>query len=51
MGVQKDVFLSIFRSGLGHLMHLSMRGFWRCTKARGLSLTQVFALRHIHYKG
>ena len=32
-------------------MHFSMRGFWRYAKEQGLSMTQIAALRQIHYRG
>lgn len=46
----KDTFLITAQNSLNQLMHLSMRGIWRYAKEQGFSMTQMVALRLIHYR-
>ncbi len=42
-------YFEIFEKAMGQIMQRSMRSFWQYTKEQGLSMTQMVALRHIHY--
>ncbi|MEW6504241.1 MAG: MarR family transcriptional regulator [Chloroflexota bacterium] len=42
-------YFEVFERAMGQIMQRSMRAFWQYTKEQGLSMTQMVALRHIHY--
>lgn len=42
-------YFEVFEKAMGQIMQRSMRSFWQYTKEQGLSMTQMVALRHIHY--
>ncbi|MCX7975505.1 MAG: MarR family transcriptional regulator [Bellilinea sp.] len=42
-------YFEVFERVMGQIMQRSMRSFWQYTKEQGLSMTQMVALRHIHY--
>lgn len=46
----KDHFLVVCEKTMGQFMARSMRSFWQYAKEQGLTMTQMVALRHIHYK-
>jgi DNA-binding MarR family transcriptional regulator len=45
----RQKYLEVFERAMGQIMQRSMRSFWQYTKEQGLSMTQMVALRHIHY--
>lgn len=45
----RQKYLEVFERAMGQIMQRSMRSFWQYTKEQGLSMTQMLALRHIHY--
>jgi DNA-binding MarR family transcriptional regulator len=51
MDETKEVFLATFQKSIGQIMHLSMRGMREHARREGLSIPQIFALRHVYYKG
>ncbi len=38
----------LFRQVIQRILHMSMTGSWRFAKMRGLSMTQLVILRHVH---
>jgi MarR family transcriptional regulator, organic hydroperoxide resistance regulator len=44
-------FLSEFQKLIGIIMHRSMSNLIQFARSQGVSMTQMGALRHIHYKG
>lgn len=47
----KETFLPALQKVVGQFMHLSMHGLREYARKEGLSLPQLFALRHVYYKG
>ncbi len=45
----RQKYLEVFERAMGQIMQRSMRSFWQYTKEQGLSMTQMVALRYIHY--
>ncbi|NPV87721.1 MAG: MarR family transcriptional regulator [Anaerolineae bacterium] len=45
-----ETCLETFRKAIEQLMRLSMHDFWRYAKSQGLSMSQMMALRQIHYR-
>ncbi|MEN4012087.1 MAG: MarR family transcriptional regulator [Chloroflexota bacterium] len=46
----KEQFLDVCEKTMGQFMARSMRSFWQFAKEQGLTMTQMVALRHIHFK-
>lgn len=50
MTEMQDRFLDACEKTMGQFMGRSMRSFWQYAKEQGLTMTQMVALRHIHFK-
>ncbi len=51
MSATREAFLLTLQKASGQIMHLSMRGLQEYVRREGLSMPQMFALRHVYYKG
>jgi len=51
MSESDSKFLSEFQVLIGIIMHRSMSNLMQFARSQGISMTQMGALRHIHYKG
>ncbi len=51
MSESDNQFLNEFQALIGVIMHRTMNNLMQFTKSRGISMTQMGALRHIHYRG
>lgn len=51
MDDKRSALLSSFQKMVGRILHRSMRGYREHARHEGLSMTQMFALRHLHYGG
>jgi len=51
MNGSQETFLASFQTAIGKIFQVSMRGFWKYTKAQGLSMPQMFTLRYLYHKG
>ena len=47
----QDAFLDTLRKTMSLIMHLTLRRSWHFAKERGLSITQIMALRQLYYHG
>ena len=48
MAMPQEELKDVLRLTISRLMHLSMHSFWLYAKEHGLSMAQMFTLRHIH---